>query len=164
VALSVGLPRRLKSRRTPWVLEAAGAEVVTMSSASAALQRLADAKADVIVVDRNASDGWIRIHCTRSRVQRRGYPGHSSCGAHCLLQDPRTAQKRSTVVSKCISRSRWIPANWSRRLRHSSAVDQAVVRHHSSIVSLRPQALSAPVLCHNAIDVSSCSCDISCAS
>jgi PAS domain S-box-containing protein len=33
------------------VLEAAGAEVLTMSSASAALQRLADAKADVIVVD-----------------------------------------------------------------------------------------------------------------
>ena len=33
------------------VLEAAGAEVVTMSSASDALQRLADAKPDVMVVD-----------------------------------------------------------------------------------------------------------------
>jgi CheY-like chemotaxis protein len=33
------------------VLEAAGAEVVTMSSASEALQRLADAKPDVMVVD-----------------------------------------------------------------------------------------------------------------
>jgi CheY-like chemotaxis protein len=33
------------------VLEAAGAEVVTMSSASDALQRLAEAKPDVMVVD-----------------------------------------------------------------------------------------------------------------
>jgi CheY-like chemotaxis protein len=33
------------------VLEAAGAEVVTMSSASDALQRVADAKPDVMVVD-----------------------------------------------------------------------------------------------------------------
>jgi CheY-like chemotaxis protein len=56
----------------------AGAEVVTMSSAAGALQRLADAKPDVMVVDLGMPqmDGFEFI--ARVRESGDGYPRHST--------------------------------------------------------------------------------------
>ena len=88
------------------VLEAAGAEVVTMSSASDALQRLADAKPDVMVVDLGMPqmDGFEFIARIRASSDR-GYPGHSSRCAHRVCKVGGSDQGARAVVSKCISRS-----------------------------------------------------------